>query len=92
MDGGVISQVLKTFVPFMKLFGEIDLLSPVADKVKVLIAEPTCLLLGPDDEVIVAFFEEPFLLFILKSDSTLIDFIQLDHIAWRVRELVLVLV
>ena len=92
LDQGVVSLALEVLVPLVELLCKVDLPGPVVDEVEVLVAEPTGFGLRPDDEVVKAFLEEPLGLLVFEDDSALLDLVQLDHVAWRVRKLVLVFI
>jgi len=59
------------------------------NKVEVVKEEITSLSIGSYDEIVLTSLEKPFGLSLFKQYSQLFDFIQLDHVAGRVRELAL---
>ena len=54
--------------------------------------EITGFVVGPDDEMVLSFFEEPFRGFVLDEDATLFYFAQFNDVTRGMRELLLALI
>jgi hypothetical protein len=57
-----------------------NLRGPIVDHIEIIVIEITSFLIRPNNKMILTFLEEPFRLFVVKKDSALFDFVQLDYV------------
>lgn len=77
----IVPDLGKFLKPVKELFSLVYLPCPLADHVQVVQEEVAGLINAPDDEVVLAFLEEPFGLALVKKETALFDFIQFHNVA-----------
>jgi hypothetical protein len=60
LNFGIVPQSCQTLEPIVELHGIVDLFRPVVHEVEIVHEKVACFVIRSYDEIVLAFFEEPF--------------------------------